>query len=112
MVVVALVREGPNRFPSARFDPRMALAVFRERGPRLACLGYFGHMWELYAMWTWLGAFLAASLEAGGGASYLGLNASGATFVCVGLAGGLRAYAGGALADPLRRTALTMAAVA
>src|SRR5207247_9731804 len=28
VVVVALVREGPHRFPSARFDPRMALAVF------------------------------------------------------------------------------------
>jgi len=111
-LTVTLVLEGPFRFPPARFDLRMAMAVLRERGPRLACLGYFGHMWELYAMWTWLGAFLAASLEAGGGASYLGLNASGATFVCVGLAGGLGAYAGGALADRWGRTALTMAAMA
>jgi MFS family permease len=27
-------------------------------------LGYFGHMWELYAMWTWIAAFAAASLGA------------------------------------------------
>src|SRR4029434_2949100 len=44
------VTEGPDRFPAARFDLRMAGAVFHERGPRLACFGYFGHMWELYSM--------------------------------------------------------------
>jgi MFS family permease len=111
-LTVTLVTEGPHRFPPARFDLHMATAVLRERGPRLACLGYFGHMWELYAMWTWLGAFLAASLEARAGGSYGGLNASEATFACVGLAGGLGAYAGGALADRWGRTALTMTAMA
>ncbi|HEX9125336.1 MAG TPA: MFS transporter [Methylomirabilota bacterium] len=105
------VTEGPNRFPSASFDLRMAGAVFRDRGPRLACLGYFGHMWELYAMWTWLGLFLAASLEARGGGSYLGLGAAAATFVAMGLGGALGAYAGGALADRWGRTTLTMAAM-
>src|SRR5438876_4193002 len=41
-LVLALVREGPYRFPAARFDARMAVAVFRERGARLACFGSFG----------------------------------------------------------------------
>jgi MFS family permease len=111
-LAVTLVTEGPHRFPPARFDLRMATAVLRERGPRLACFGYFGHMWELYAMWTWLGAFLGASLEARGGGSFAGLNASAATFVCVGVAGGLGAYGGGVLADRWGRTTLTMAAMA
>src|SRR5207245_1574569 len=38
-LTVTLVTEGPHRFPPARFDLRMATAVLRERGPRLACFG-------------------------------------------------------------------------
>ena len=110
-VVLFFVGDGPHRFPSARFDLRMAAAVFRERGPRLACFGYLGHMWELYAMWTWIAAFLAASLEANGGGSYVGLGPSGATFLVVAL-GALGCWAGGGASDRWGRTALTMVAMA
>ena len=32
-------------------------SCWRHRGVRLATLGYLGHMWELYAMWTWIAGF-------------------------------------------------------
>ena len=61
LLVAAAVRDGPHLPRASAFVPKAALEVFTNRGMRLATLGYLGHMWELYAMWTWIAAFAAAS---------------------------------------------------
>jgi MFS family permease len=61
-IVAFGVTDGPHLSASSPFDRHALRVVLTSRGTRLAMLGYFGHMWELYAMWTWIAAFAAASL--------------------------------------------------
>ena len=110
VIILVLIKDGPYRFPPARFDIRMAGAIFRERGLRLTCFGYFGHMWELYPMWAWIGVFLAESIQTRGANDYLGMHPSVAAFIVIAI-GAIGCYIGGVVSDRWGRTTLTMAAM-
>lgn len=58
-----LIALGPHHRPSPAFDPRVIATAWTNKRVRLAYLGYFGHMWELFVMWAWIATATAASYQ-------------------------------------------------
>jgi MFS family permease len=76
-LVVAWVGDGPYLGAARRLELRMIVQVFRIGGYRRAALGYFGHMWELYAFWVATPLLVRAALQPYGldGAAWASLGA-------------------------------------
>jgi MFS family permease len=108
LVVVFFVRDGPYALPPQPFDPSQILEVFRNRGVRLANFGYFGHMWELYAMWAWVPVMIRASVLASGDSPRF---AEAASFLVIG-AGAVGCVVAGLVADRIGRPVVAAAAMA
>lgn len=107
ILVLLFVADGPYALPSQPFDVTQIAKVFTNRGVRLANFGYFGHMWELYAMWTWVPVMFRASVARSGDSPAI---AEASSFAVIG-AGAIGCIVAGLLADRLGRTLVASAAM-
>jgi len=108
LIVLLFVGDGPYALQAAPFDWMQVGKVFSNRGVRLANLGYFGHMWELYAMWTWIPFMIRASLSLRRSDPAL---AEVASFLVIGC-GAVGCIVAGLIADRVGRTIVTSWAMA
>ena len=108
VIFSTIVKEGPHHQPSTPFDPRAIGRVIQNRGVRLASLGYLGHMWELYAMWSTIGLFWAIAVDRYGLPLWVGPLVAFAS-VSAGVPGSVWA---GYAADRMGRSNVTIIAMA
>lgn len=85
-VLILFVPVGPHYVRAPRFSMNALSTLTKNKPVRRAYGGYFGHMWELYAFWAWLGPFLAIRMPAS--------KASMLAFMIIGL-GAIACIAGG-----------------
>jgi MFS family permease len=102
VLIATAYRDGPYSFPSRPFEWSLLGRILRHRETMLATGGYLGHMWELYAMWTWAPTFLV--FAAAGRVSPLMVDL--AAFGTI-AAGGLGCVWGGMAADQVGRARVT-----
>jgi MFS family permease len=110
VLVASLYVDGPYPFPPRRFSWKLVHTVIERPEWRLATGGYLGHMFELYSFWTWIPAFIGASIIAERGSASPAL----ASLIAFGTiaVGGLGCVWGGIKADAHGRERLVTMAMA
>lgn len=59
LLIYFLVPDGPYRKPNTTLNINHSFGIFKDKAFKTAAIGYFGHMWELYAFWTFVPLLLA-----------------------------------------------------
>lgn len=106
LLVTVWYRDGPYPFAPRPFSWGHVRDVVRVREWRLATASYLGHMFELYAFWTWIPTFLAASVAVSVGGRYRAPRAISLLAFATIAIGGLGCVWGGLFADKRGRERL------
>ncbi|MFC1664691.1 MFS transporter [Pseudomonadota bacterium] len=93
LLMFVLVPDGPYLSKGSKFDSHALVVIFKSRLFRASAFGYFGHMWELYALWVFVPVALQAYVSMG---TNVELDISFWSFFIIG-AGSLGCIVGGLL---------------
>jgi MFS family permease len=108
VVLVSVTSIPPGYQRAGRFDIHALRTILSNRNVVLADAGYWGHMWELYAVWAWGPVFFAASLKA----ANAHVDAGALIFVVYGLAGAAGCVVAGIFGDRIGRPIVAGTAMA
>lgn len=112
-LILRVPHDGPYAARATAFSWGAVPRILRDRPTLLANAGYLGHMWELYALWTWVALWVTESerVRTAGATGAVGAVGALIAFSVIGI-GALGCWLAGVAADRWGRTSVTSIALA